>query len=109
MLTLYPRSKSMRPTRVRSRKRFRCRIRVIATRNPESSRWKAQPALMVNGPAALLGFTKDVAEQHLWHDFVVERRKLGKTLRMLKLLIAAGRIEVEVEGKPLKPKEAKAA
>ena len=77
-------------------------MRIRDRRRPKSTRWRVQYAILhAAGGPALGGFTDKAARRQSWHEFKMKRRYRKSFERRLEALIAAGRIDLEIDGRRL--------
>ena len=93
-------SRAFQPLRVHSGSKHSVHIRVNDARRPEEARWFTQFAVQRAASfRALKGFDDSAARNQNWHTFQVSRTFLiRRFLRDVESLIAAGRLDVKVDG-----------
>lgn len=101
----FPASKACAPLRVRSGQKHEVWVRVLDRAEPEEARWHLQrPIELAAGFGALKGFTDAAARRREWHRFEIGRTQLlRRFLRDVRLLVAAGRVSIEVDGADVLP------
>lgn len=91
------------PLHVRQGAPYRISITVLDLKRPRKTRWQAQFAVQrAAGFRALKGFTDWLARQHVRHAFKIRtKRLLDRFLRDVAELVADGRVEILVDGRPV--------
>lgn len=101
----FPSSNACAPLRVRSGQTHEVWVRVLDRTEPEEARWHLQWAVQRAASfRALKGFDDGAARRREWHRFEIGRTQfLRRFLRDVRLLVAAGRVSVEVDGADVQP------